>query len=209
MIPAKKRDWNRESDPAGFPCPARQVTRRASSFAGGARGMCAGPTSSHSYRYSFLRLTCGDVGDLVDQQQIEIPVPGHAPILLEVERTGGYVQTPGYSTLDLVAAATSADIAAELEAVLDLEPAVIAGHVRRFVSAAGASSVDLVARDPFTPNRHALTITAGTPIVETYQFGAGVNHRDPWKVVRCGPHRRWVRCLTQFERNTYYPRAPQ
>ncbi len=206
MIPAMKRDWCRETDPAGFPCPARTVTRRASHYAGGVRGMCHGPTSSNGYRYSMLRLTCGDPADLVDQQVLEIPVPGAAPILLEVERTVGYAATPGYTTLDLVAAATSVDIATVLGAALQLAAQVTSGRLRLFrTSAAGASAIDLVARDPFVANRHGVTRTAGIPIVETLRFGAGVNHRDPWKVVRCGPHRRWVRCLVQSERLALRP----
>jgi hypothetical protein len=212
MIPAMKRDWNRETDPAGFPCPARSVTRRASRWGGLAagttlaHGMCNGPTSSNSYRYSLLLLSCGDVGDLVDQQQISIPVPGADPILLEVERTVGYVQTPGYTTLDLVAAANATDIWTVLGAALGLAPQVTSGRLRLFrTSQYGAGYLELVARDPFLANRHGITKTVGTPIVEEQRFGAGVNHRDPWKVVRCGPHRRFVRCLTQSERIALRP----
>jgi hypothetical protein len=167
--------------------------------------MCSGPTSLNGYRYSLLLLSCGDVGDLVDQQQIEIPVPGAAPILLEVERTVGYAPTAGYTTLDLVAAATSVDIATVLAAALALAPQVTSGRLRLFASQYGASYLEIVARDPFVANRHGITKTVGTPIVEEYRFGAGVNHRDPWKVVRCGPHRRFVRCLVQSERIALRP----
>lgn len=217
MIPAMKRDWCRETDPAGFPCPSIRVARRASHFAGGVRGMCRGTTSSNGYRYSMLRLTCQDPADLVDQQKLEIPVRGAAPILLEVERTAGYTPTAGYTTLDLVTAATSVDIANVLGDALELAPQVTSGRVRLFRnSAAGASTVDLVARDAFVMNRHGITRTVGIPIEEPMhaggtllRFGTGDDdgNRDPWKVVRCGPHRRFVRCLVQSERIALRPQV--
>lgn len=203
MIPALYRDWNDEQrrNVGGFPCPARQLTRRASHYAGGARGMCTGPTSSNSYRYSLIQLTCGDPAGLLDNQWIVIPVPGAAPVMLEVERTGGFAPTPGYTAVDLVAAATAADIGTALAAVLDAHVALTSGRLRRIPT--GASTIFLVARDPFVGNQKWHAITAGTPIVATRRFGAGPDHRDGWKVVRTGshPHRRWVRCLVQAERD--------
>lgn len=212
MIPALYRDWNDElrRNVGGFPCPAPTLTHRACHFPAlfaasvpPERGLVAGPCSANGYRYALLRLTCGDPADLLDQQQIAIPVPGAAPIQLEVHRTAGYVPTAGWTEVNLTAAATSVDIATAIAAVLDVAPQITSGRIRRFDSAAGTSSIDLVARDPFVANRTGCTITAGTPVAQALRFGAGADHRDPWKVIRTGghPHRRWVRCLVQSERD--------
>jgi hypothetical protein len=162
--------------------------------------MAAGPTACNGYRYSLLRITCGDVDDLADQQQIEIPVPGAAPVLLEIERTAGYVPTPGYITIDLTAAATPAAVAVLLRQGIATAPAVRSGRLRVIASAALAS-VDLVARDPFVANCRGITVTALAPFTQALRFGAGAGHRDPWRVVRtgCHQHRRWVRCLVRSE----------
>lgn len=208
MIPALFRDWNDElrRNGGGWPAPAPTLAHRASHFpslyagAPPARGMAAGPTACNGYRYSLLRITCGDVADLADQQQIVIPVPGAAPVRLEVERTAGYTPTAGYTTIDLTTAATPAAVALELAAALDLEPAVLSGRLRRFDSPA-LRSVDLVARDPFVANCRGITVTALAPFTQALRFGAGAGHRDPWRVVRtgCHQHRRWIRCLVRTE----------
>jgi hypothetical protein len=162
--------------------------------------MAAGPTACNGYRYSMLRITCGDVANLVDQQQIAIPVPGAAPVLLEIQRTAGYVPTAGYITVDLTAAATPADVAILLRQAIATSAAVVSGRLRGIASAALAS-VDLVARDPFVANCRGITVTAGAPFAQALRFGAGAGHRDPWRVVRtgCHQHRRWVRCLVRSE----------
>jgi hypothetical protein len=205
MIPAIYRDWcNELQDQAGFPCPAPSVTRRASHWSGGIRGMCRGPTSGNGYRYSRLEITCGLVTALHDQDVLEIPVPGAGSLLFEVERTVGYVQTPGYTTLDLVAAVDQGDVADALATALRLSDAVTSGRLRLFRTLASVA-IQLVARDPFVANRHGVTATAGGAFTESWRFGAQGGNKDGWKVVRCGPHRRFVRCLTQSERLALRP----